>query len=194
MRIARYKCAHTNNYICGIRVSFADLHYIIMKQQLNINNRIRSRELQVIDDEGKQLGTMSTQDALQLAREKDLDLVEVSPQTQPPIAKIMDYGKYMYRKEREEKKRGKIKEQERKTVRVGFKTGAHDLEFKAKQVNEFLKEGHIVKVELTLRGREKALAHMGRQKLEQFLTKLENFSVQDTIKRSPFGWIVVIRR
>ena len=166
----------------------------LAKQQLNINNRIRARELQVIDEEGKQLGTMSTQDALQLAREKDLDLVEVSPQMQPPIAKIMDYGKYMYRKEREEKKRGKPKEQERKTVRVGFKTGAHDLDFKAKQVQEFLNEGHMVKVELTLRGREKALAHMGKQKLEQFLTKLENFSVQDGVKRSPFGWTIVIKR
>ena len=137
---------------------------------------------------------MPIQDALNLAREKDLDLVEVSPQTQPPIAKIMDYGKYMYRKEREEKKRGKPKEQERKTVRVGFKTGAHDLDFKAKQVQEFLKEGHIVKVELTLRGREKALAHIGKQKLEQFLTKLDNFSVQEGIKRSPFGWTIIIQR
>lgn len=165
-----------------------------MKQQLNINNRIRARELQVIDDDGKQLGVMPTQDALNLARERDLDLVEVSPQVQPPIAKIMDYGKYMYRKEREEKKRGKVKEQERKTVRVGFKTGAHDLEFKAKQVQEFLKDGHIVKVELTLRGREKALAQIGRQKLEQFLTKLENFSVQEEVKKSPFGWTIIIQR
>ena len=163
-----------------------------MKQQLNINNRIRARELQVIDEEGKQLGIMPIQEALNLARQKDLDLVEVSPQIQPPIAKIMDYGKYMYRKEREEKKRGKTKEQERKTVRVGFKTGAHDLDFKARQVQGFLKEGHIVKVELTLRGREKALAHIGKQKLEQFLAKLENFSFQEDVKRSPFGWTIVI--
>lgn len=166
----------------------------LAKQQLNANNRIRARELQVIDEEGKQLGVLPTQEALRIARERDLDLVEVSPQTQPPIAKIMDYGKYMYRKEKEEKKRGRVKEQERKAVRVGFKTGAHDMDFKAKQVNEFLKEGHIVKVELTLRGREKALAHIGRQKLEQFLTKLENFSVQDSIRRSPFGWIIVLKK
>jgi len=163
-------------------------------KQLNINNRIRARELQVIDDQGNQLGVMSIQDALNLAREKDLDLVEVSPQMRPPIAKIMDYGKYMYRKDKEEKKRGKPKEQERKTVRVGFKTGAHDMDFKAKQVQGFLNEGHMVKIELTLRGREKALAHIGRQKLEQFLTKLENFSIQDNIRRSPFGWIIVIKR
>jgi len=164
-----------------------------VQKQLNANNRIQAREVQVIDEKGNQLGVLPIQEALQLAREKDLDLVEVSPQLQPPIAKIMDYGKYMYRKERQEKKT-KPKIQERKTVRVGFKTGVHDMDFKAKQISEFLNEGHIVKVELTLRGREKALAHMGKQKLEQFLTKLGNFSVQDNIKRSPFGWIIVIKK
>jgi len=120
-------------------------------------------------------------------------LVEVSPQLQPPIAKIMDYGKYMYRKEKQEKK-SKQKVQERKTVRIGFKTGVHDLDFKAKQISKFLNDGHIVKIELTLRGREKALAHMGRQKLEQFMVKLNNFSVQENIKRSPFGWTIIIRK
>ncbi|MBI4158278.1 MAG: translation initiation factor IF-3 [Candidatus Yanofskybacteria bacterium] len=166
----------------------------ILLKRLRINNQIKALEIQVIDENGKQLSPMKTFDALKLAREQELDLVEVGPNMQPPIAKIMDYGKYMYRKEREEKKRGKPKEQERKTVRVGFKTGIHDMDFKAKQVNEFLKEGHMVKIELTLRGREKALAHIGRQKLEQFLTKLENFSVQDEIRRSPFGWTVVIKK
>ena len=164
-----------------------------MQKQLNANNRIQAREVQVIDEKGNQLGVLPIQEALQLAREKDLDLVEVSPQLQPPIAKIMDYGKYMYRKEKQDKKT-KPKIQERKTVRVGFKTGVHDMDFKAKQISEFLNEGHIVKVELTLRGREKALAHMGKQKLEQFLTKLGSFSVQDNIKRSPFGWIIVIKK
>jgi len=166
-----------------------------VKQQLNANNRIRAREVQVIDEEGKQLGVLTTQEALQLARERGLDLVEVSPQVQPPIAKIMDYGKYMYRKEKQDKKtRQGQKSQERKAVRVGFKTGIHDMDIKAKKVNEFLNEGHIVKVELTLRGREKALAHMGRQKLEQFLSKLENFSIQEDIKKSPFGWTIIIRK
>lgn len=166
------------------------------KQQLNINNRIRAREVQVIDEKGNQLGVMVTFEALKLAQERNLDLVEVSPYPSaggPPIAKIMDYGKYVYRKERQEKK-SRPKVQERKTVRVGFKTGAHDLGFKAKQINEFLKEEHIVKIELTLRGREKTLAHMGRQKLEQFLARLENFSTQEEIKRSPFGWTIVIKR
>ena len=112
---------------------------------------------------------MPTFEALKLAHEKSLDLVEVGPQAKPPIAKIMDYGKYIYRKEKQEKGQTKQKDQEMKTVRVGFKTGAHDLKFKSEQINEFLKEGHPVKVELTLRGREKSLAHMGREKLDIFL-------------------------
>lgn len=164
-------------------------------KQLRTNNQIRLPELQVIDEDGKQLGVMSTENAIKMAREKDLDLVEVGPNVSPPIAKIMDYGKYMYRKERQEKKGPKPKEQERKTVRVGYKTGAHDLEFKAKQVSEFLKEGHIVKIELTLRGREKALAHIGKEKLTNFLKSItEEFSVQDNIRRSPFGWIIIIKK
>ena len=166
-----------------------------MIKQLRTNNQIRSPELQVIDEDGKQLGTIKTQDALKIAKEKGLDLVEVGPNVSPPIAKIMDYGKYMYRKERQEKKGPKAKEPERKTVRVGFKTGTHDLEFKAKQVNEFLQEGHIVKVELTLRGREKALANMGKEKLANFLKFItEELSTQEGVKRSPFGWTTIIKK
>ncbi|MBI2068764.1 MAG: translation initiation factor IF-3 [Candidatus Yanofskybacteria bacterium] len=166
-----------------------------MIKQLRVNNQIRLPELQVIDENGKQLGVIKTPDAMKLAQEKGLDLVEVGPNVSPPIAKIMDYGKYIYRKERQEKKGPKAREPERKTVRVGFKTGAHDLEFKAKQVSEFLKEGHIVKIELTLRGREKALAHMGKEKLTNFLKSItEEFSVQESVKRSPFGWTIIIKK
>ena len=167
-----------------------------MLKRLRINNQIKAVEVQVIDELGKQLGPMKTFDALKLAREKDLDLAEVDPNMQPPIAKIMDYGKYIYRKERQEKKSGpKQKEQERKTVRVGFKTGIHDLEFKAKQIGEFLNEGNIVKIELTLRGREKALAQLGREKLNNFIKFIkEEYTVQEIIKRSPFGWTTTIKK
>lgn len=139
---------------------------------------------------------MTIQDALSVAREHDLDLVEVGPNVLPPITKIMDYGKYIYQKERQEKKSGgKKQRQELKTVRIGFKTGAHDAAFKAKKALEFLKEGHIVKLELTLRGREKALAPMGRQKLEQFLGNItEPYTIQEQIKRGPYGWVITIKK
>lgn len=165
-------------------------------KKLRINNQIKAPEVQVIDEMGKQLGVMKTFDALKLAREKELDLAEVGPNVQPPIAKIMDYGKYVYRKERQEKKSGpKQKESERKTVRVGFKTGIHDLEFKAKQIGAFLNEGHTVKIELTLRGREKALAQLGKEKLGNFIKFIkEEFAVQEPVKRSPFGWTITIKK
>ena len=166
-----------------------------MQKHLRINNQIRLPEVQVIDDKGVQLGVLPILEALRLAKERNLDLVEVGPQTKPPIAKIMDYGKYMYRKEKQEKRTVKQKDQEMKTVRVGFKTGAHDLKFKSDQIDEFLKEGHPVKIELTLRGREKALAHIGKGKLENFMKLIsEPYAVQNPVGRSPFGWIIVIRK
>ena len=141
---------------------------------------------------------MSIQNALQLARDSELDLVEVGPNAVPPITKIMDYGKYIYQKERQEKKTGGAKKQrvELKTVRIGFKTGAHDAAFKAKKGLEFLNEGHVLKLELTLRGREKALAPMGKQKLEEFLAKniTVPYTIQEHIKRGPYGWVITIKK
>lgn len=167
-----------------------------MQKALRVNNQIRVLDVTVIDDKGNQLGIIKTFDALNLAKERGLDLVEVGPNVQPPIAKIMDYGKYMYQKERQEKKaKTKQKEQETKTVRVGFKTGVHDLTFKSEKISEFLREGNVVKVELTLRGREKALSHMGKEKLDAFLKMIaEPYLINEPPKRSPFGWLVMIRK
>jgi translation initiation factor IF-3 len=151
--------------------------------------------VQVIDSDGKQLGVMKTFDALRLAKERDLDLVEVAPTAQPPIAKIMDYGKYMYTKTKEEKARPKVKEQQTKSVRVGFKTGIHDLLFKAKKADEFLADGHWVKVELTLRGREKAFPERGLAQLEEFLTHVKTPIIrQRAPMRGPYGWVLVIQK
>ena len=167
-----------------------------MLKALRVNNQIRTPQVQVIGETGEQLGVMSVLDALKQARTSDLDLVEVGPNTQPPIGKIMDYGKYMYQKVKQEKKSGtRLKEQETKTVRVGFKTGIHDLTFKAKKADEFLDEGHIVKVELTLRGREKGLAEMGKKKLGEFLTRIAGpYITQGDPRRSPYGWVIMIQK
>lgn len=166
-----------------------------MEKRLRINNFIRVPEVSVIDDAGKPLGTMKLSEAMRIALERELDLVEVGPMAQPPIAKIMDYGKYVYQKQRQEKKAGsRPKEQETKTIRVGFKTGAHDLAVKARKADEFLAEGHLIKTELTLRGREKAMAHLGLPKLKGFLTMLtQPFVTQGEPKRGPYGWVVMIQ-
>jgi translation initiation factor IF-3 len=150
----------------------------------------------VIDETGQQLGKIPTAQALALARDKNLDLVEVGPQAQPPIVKIMDYGKYIYQKEKQEKKsQAKHKEQENKTIRIGYKTGDHDLKVRAKKINEFLSEGHIVRVELTLRGREKGMAHIGKDKLLAFVNTLtEAFVVMNIPQRTPYGWAMLIQK
>jgi len=167
-----------------------------LQKKLRINNFIRVSEVRLVDEEGKQLGIVPIAEALRMAHERDLDLVEVGPTVQPPIAKILDFGKFMYQKEKQEKQSGgRHKEHETKTVRVGYKTGDHDLAFKAEKVDEFLGEGHSVKLELTLRGREKALAHLGKEKLLKFMGRIQTpFTAQGQPLRSPYGWVLMVQK
>jgi translation initiation factor IF-3 len=166
----------------------------VATREHRVNHQIRIPEVQVIDQDGKQLGIMKTFDALRLAKERDLDLVEVGANARPPIAKIMDYGKYQYQRSKEAKSRPKVKERKTKAVRVGFKTGEHDQAFIAKKADEFLREGHWVRVELTLRGREKAVAERGLEQLKKFLVRLTvPFTAQGAPQRGPYGWVVVIQ-
>ncbi len=161
-----------------------------------LNNQIREPQIRVIDADGQPLGIMPTHEALRLANERGLDLVEVGPNAKPPIAKIIDYGKYMYQKEKKEKgsKTGKSPAQEVKTVKIGFKTGIHDIVVRAGQTDKFLQKGHRVKLELTLRGREKGMADIGHAKLEELLKAItESYSLEDQIKRAPFGLSVLIK-
>ena len=177
---------------------YCSSHCNSVAQELRVNYRIRVPQIKLIDETGQLVGVIATPEALRMAREKDLDLVEISPNTQPPIAKIMDYGKYRYEKDRLEKASGgkaRPKSQETKAVRVGFKTGAHDLEFKAKKADDFLHKGYGVKVELTLRGREKAFAEKGREKLLAFIQTLTiPFIIQANPTRSPYGWTMMIQK
>ncbi|MBI2669817.1 MAG: translation initiation factor IF-3 [Candidatus Yanofskybacteria bacterium] len=160
------------------------------EKRLRLNNQIREPQVFVIDTDGKQLGVISTNEALRLANERGLDLVEVGPLAKPPIAKIIDYGKYMYQKEKRERggKTSKTPGQEVKTVRVGFTTGNHDLLVRAKQADKFLKLGNRVRVEMPLRGREKSMSNIGREKMESFLKLITApFTQEEPIKRAPFG-------
>jgi translation initiation factor IF-3 len=166
------------------------------EKRARLNNQIREPQIQVIDADGKQLGIMPTHEALRLANERSLDLVEVGASAKPPIAKIMDYGKYMYQKEKREKgsKTSKVVTQEIKTVRVGFTTGTHDLVVRAGQADKFLQKGHRVRLELTLRGREKSMADLGRAKLEEFAKLIsEAHALEEPIKRFPMGFGLLIR-
>jgi translation initiation factor IF-3 len=137
-----------------------------------INKQIRADEVRVISDEDGQLGVMSVEKALDLAMEKGLDLVEVSPLAKPPVCKIIDHGKFKFQQSRSEKK---VKRIETKGVRLSLKIDKHDMLTKQKQVEKFLSKGHNVKIELRLKGREKAYAFKDKAKevIKQFIEDLE---------------------
>ena len=134
---------------------------------------IRVREVRLIDDEGNQKGIVPTLEALKLAKEKDLDLVEVSPNANPPVCKILDYGKYRFEQEkklRESKKNQKVLKL--KEIRMQPKIGPGDLDTKAKHVQDFLDEGDKVKVTIRFRGRELAHTELGYDVLNEVLKRL----------------------
>ena len=138
-----------------------------------INEMIRVREVRLIDDEGNQLGIVATQEALNMAKDRDLDLVEVSPNANPPVCKILDYGKYRFEQEkklRDAKKNQKVLKL--KEIRMQPKIGSGDLDTKAKHVQEFLDEGDKVKVTIRFRGRELAHTELGYDVLNEVLKRL----------------------
>jgi len=138
-----------------------------------INEMIRVREVRLIDDEGNQLGIVPTMEALNMARDKDLDLVEVSPNANPPVCKILDYGKYKFEQEkklRDSKKNQKVLKL--KEIRMQPKIGSGDLDTKAKHIQEFLDEGDKVKVTIRFRGRELAHTELGYDVLNEVLKRL----------------------
>jgi translation initiation factor IF-3 len=127
--------------------------------------------------EGEQLGIMGFSKALQLAKDVELDLVEVAPKAQPPVCKIMDYGKYLYHQDKIDRKHKKAqKKTEVKGVRIGFKTGAHDIQIRVNQARKFLEERNLVKVTLLFKGREVVYAEMAKGKMDDFRKQLEDIS------------------
>lgn len=113
---------------------------------------------------------MGTTKAIQMAQEANLDLVEVSPQTNPPVCKIMDYGKHLYKQKKQDQKHKRMQKQtEVKALRVSLRTSIHDLEVKANQVRRFFSKGNLVKISLIFRGRENAHKELGYKKMQDFL-------------------------
>lgn len=138
-----------------------------------INEMIRVREVRLIDDEGSQMGIVPTLEALRMAKDKGLDLVEVSPNANPPVCKILDFGKYRFEQEkklRDSKKNQKVLKF--KEIRMQPKIGSGDLDTKAKHVQEFLDDGAKVKVTIRFRGRELAHTDLGYGVLQEVLKRL----------------------
>jgi len=163
-------------------------------QQHRTNERIRAFKVLVIDETGKNLGEMSPQDAIIIAREREMDLVEVFPKATPPVCRIMDHGKFQYQQSKKDRlAKAKQKKVELKGIRIGFRTDEHDLSFKKNQAEKFLQKGNKIKIEILLKGREKAHQALARDNLNNFIKQIQiPYKIEEEIKRFPGGFNVII--
>ena len=135
-------------------------------RELKINEQIRVRQVRLIMDDGEQQGIVDTRDALQSARERDLDLVLVGETAQPPVAKLMDYGKFRYEQQQQDKEaRKRSRQQEMKAIKFRVKIDDHDYETKVNHIRRFLKGGHKVRATIMFRGRERTHPELGQELL-----------------------------
>lgn len=145
-----------------------------------MNQAIRASSLRVIDEDGAQIGVLSRSEALQLAQDRDLDLVEISPDANPPVAKIVDWGKYNYQKTKQlQKSKKNSKVLEVKQMRFGLKISDHDLGVKLRKVSDFLETGHKVKIVIFYRGRELAHKDIGFKLADKVIARLGESIVVD---------------
>ncbi|MES2216302.1 MAG: translation initiation factor IF-3 [Patescibacteria group bacterium] len=168
-----------------------------MSIRVKINHQIKAPELRVITADGENLGVISMSVALAEAQKRGMDLIEISPSAVPPVAKIMDYGKYVYDEKKKQKEaKSKVQTTEVKTVQVKIGTGEHDLELKAKRVSEWLAEGNRVKIDLFLIGRSKYMDfNFLKERLERILKLItvEYKIAQEAIK-GPKGLTIYVEK
>lgn len=152
--------------------------------------------MRVIGEDGENLGVMALSDALQRAEDVGLDLIEISPNADPPVAKIMEYGKFQYAEQKKRREAGRSHATETKSVQVKIGTGENDLNLKARKAAEWLKEGHRIKVDLFLWGRYKYMEFAFlKERLERFLKLIpEEYTIAAPIAKSPKGLTTVLER
>ena len=146
-------------------------------QEYRVNRQIRAREVRLIDEKGKQIGIVPLQDALKIANEKGLDLVEIAPQANPPVCKILDYGKFLYelkKKEKEARKKQKEHAIEVKDMMLSLRIDEHDLKVKLKHMREFLMDGDKVRVRIRFRGREHLHPELGDKLANRIIEELSD--------------------
>lgn len=151
-----------------------------IKQDLPINEQIRVKEVQIIDDEGKKIGPISINEALDMAYDKKLDLVLVAPNAEIPVCKLMNYGKYKFeqaKKEKEAKKKQKVLEL--KEIRITPNIEEHDFGFKCKNAKKFIEDGNKVKITVRFRGRELNYIKLGEEVLNNFIAELEDVATPE---------------
>lgn len=195
---ARYPCLHRQATAKGAyrEINFCSRQIKLVKQTY-INKQIRATEVRLIDETGTQAGVVPLAEALMRAQAVGLDLIQVTEKVDPPVTRIADYGKYLYsqgKKEREAKKHtgGDLKE-----IRLTFNISDHDLETRVKQAEKFLKRGDNIRINLRLRGRQKALLDHAREKILKFteqLTILIPIRTERDMKLEPRGLTMVITK
>jgi len=167
------------------------------KERVRMNESIRAPEVRVLGPDGQNIGILSLRDALAKAKEMGYDLIEVSPNANPPVCKITDYGKFKYeqnKKDKEVKKKAHVTETKEAQVKIG--TSDNDMRIKAEKIGEWLKEGHRVKIDLFLWGRYKYMEfNFLKERLERFMAIIpEAYKVADEIRKSPKGLSIAIER
>ena len=170
-----------------------------MPKRILVNNWIKARKVRVIDKDGKQLGVFDLTQALRQSREAGLDLIQVTDKVEPPVCKIMDYGKYVYQEKKKEKKQRHQQSSELKNIRLTFNISEHDLETRIKAAQKFLDKGHKVRLEMVLRGRQKSynLTNFAKEKIGHFLEILKQttpIKVERDLKRQARGLTMIITK
>lgn len=180
---------HAINITCNL--------YLTLAIRVKINHQIKAPELRVIADDGTNFGVISLVNALEEARTRGLDLIEISPTAIPPVAKIMDYGKYQYDEKKKQKiAKSKTTTTEVKIIQVKIGTGDHDLELKAKKVSEWLSEGNRVKIDLFLVGRSKYMdMNFLKERLERILKLVTvEYKIAQAVTKGPKGLTIYIEK
>jgi len=172
-------------------------YYKALNTNIIANNKIRSSQVRLIDENGQHVGIVPIQEALKLALERGYDLIQVTDNVEPPVCRLGDLGKYVYQQEKKEREIKKQQKTEHKTIKMKYNTSIHDLETKSGQVEKFLKKGYKVTVQVILKGREKAFSSLARTQLDKFLQMLEAktpIKVDQPVEKKPNGFLTIISR
>ena len=181
--------------ISGREFKTRHLHYLMIKPL--VNQQIRAKEVRIVDEQGVQFGIIQIEEALSMAKERNLDLIQVTEKVVPPVCRIGDYGKYLYSLKKKDKG-PKIKTGGLKNIRLSFNISDNDLNTRANSAIKFLKDREKVRIELILRGRQKGLEEVGKQKIKKLLEIIQSqeieIKIEKELKREPKGLSMIISK
>ncbi len=166
---------------------------MIILKNLKVNERIKAKEVRLIDENGKQIGIINKYQAIQIARERELDLVEVAPNENPPVCKIMDYGKWLYQQNKKlHQAKKKHKTIQLKEIKFRPRISEHDYQFKKRHIEEFLKDGNKVKAMVIFRGREKIYSELGKKIIDRIIEELKDLIILENEPKLEGNQIYVV--